>query len=288
MDKFSRFVQDMTIHAKFAQFNRVRIVDGINTVTGDNLDARIILDNTINADVKISFDNQTILIDKNDLGGISQNNKHLYVNIQKCGNKLSFFKRLVMQNPRCYQISIKGDNDVTVDCDVQVVVHSVKGSNIKAYKIDGKKLSALKVVCDKFDATITTNNGMFVIGNESYLMIAIIVVVLGGCMAVVVCVKVVKRKKQNEMIKKLNQKQDEIIKAKNDNASINNNQINANVQEAKIESEEEKLLRLAKEFERKNKKLYMQFVKNANLSVASSEDEKIILFYMYYNRDKMN
>ena len=32
----------------------------------------------------------------------------------------------------------------------------------------------------------------------------------------------------------------------------------------------------------------MQFVKNANLSVASSEDEKIILFYMYYNRDKMN
>ena len=155
-------------------------------------------------------------------------------------------------------------------------------------KIDGKKLSALKVVCDKFDATITTNNGMFVIGNESYLMIAIIVVVLGGYMAVVVCVKVVKRKKQNEMIKKLNQKQDEIIKAKNNNASINYNQINANVQEAKIESAEEQLLRLAKEFERKNKKLYMQFVKNANLSVASSEDEKIILFYMYYNRDKMN
>lgn len=281
-------VQDITIHAKFARFNRVRIVDGINTVTGDNLDARIILDNTINADLKISFDNQTILIDKNDLGGISQNNKHLYVNIQKCGNKLSFFKRLVMQNPQCYQISIKGDNDEAVDCDVQVVVHSVKGSNIKAYKIDGKKLSALKVVCDKFDATITTNNGIFVIGNESYLMIAIIVVVLGGCMAVVVCVKVVKRKKQNEMIKKLNQKQDEIIKAKNNNASINNNQINANVQEAKIESAEEQLLRLAKEFERKNKKLYMQFVKNANLSVASSEDEKIILFYMYYNRDKMN
>ena len=280
--------KNMAIHAKFAQFNRVRIVDGINTVTDDDLDARIILDNTINADVKISFDNQTILIDKNHLGEISQNNKHLYVNIQKCSNKLSFFKRLVMQNSQCYQISIKGDNDVAIGCDVQVVVHSVKGSNIKAYKIDGNKLSALKVVCDKSDATITTNNGIFVIGNESYLMIAIIVVALGGCVAIVIFVKVVKRKKQNAMIAKLNQKQDEIIKAKNDNASINNNQINANTQEPKIESEEEKLLRLAKEFARKNEKLYMQFVKNANLSVASSEDEKIILFYMYYNRDKMN
>ena len=218
----------------------------------------------------IYFDNQTILIDKIDLGEISQNNKHLYVNIQKCGNKLSFFKRLVMQNPQCYQISIKGDNDVAVDCDVQVVVHSVKGSNIKAYKIDGKKLSALNVVCDKFDATITTNNGIFVIGNESYLMITIIVVVLGGCVAVVVCVKVVKRKKQNEMIKKLNQKQDEIIKAKNNNASINNNQINENVQETKIESEEEKLLRLAKEFERKNKLFVINLLEFQTFSLLLS------------------